>query len=254
MKQIKSLFLKMYIRLNTRRKKINGINIGYLLQKEKSSDRLIVVFSGWPSVKIRGGAYNYVRTLKEIRANKLFILDNEGFEGLGTYYLGNSCRWLQNNVIDEFIRKIIEKCQAKEVIFVGSSKGATCALLYGLRMNADKVICGSPQYRIARYMQHSGEHQKKTLPMVLENSNYSEEDIDALVADAVKLPDRKTKIHLMYSSEERAYPVDLHLLVDQLRESKLACYLYDMVDQGYTDHSQVAKYYKPFLLKKLHEE
>lgn len=233
--------------------RINGIDIGYLLQQDKSSDRLIVVFSGWPSIMIRGGVYNYVRTLNGIRANKLFILDNEGFNGMGTYYLGNSCKWLQNGVIEAFIIKITEKCCAKKIIFAGSSKGATCALLYGLRMNVDKVICGSPQYRIVRYMQHSGEHQKKTLPMILESSGYSEDDINSLLADAIKLPDRKTKIHLMYSSKEHAYPVDLCMLIDQLKESKLDCDLCDMVDKGYTDHSQVATYYKPFLLEKLLE-
>ena len=45
----------------------------YILNTNRSSDVLIVVFSGFPGKN--GASYNYMRTLKEVKCNKLFILD-----------------------------------------------------------------------------------------------------------------------------------------------------------------------------------
>lgn len=76
--------IKVYFKENKYNKE--GCNIKYILEKEKS-DILIVIMSSCtrPGIKAR---YNYNRTLKNIKVNKLFILDDFGNDSRGSYYLG----------------------------------------------------------------------------------------------------------------------------------------------------------------------
>ena len=251
MKSMKSWLLKMYIRLHERKMTIDKIDVKYLFSKNRKSDRLIVVFSGWPIRRI--STYNYVKTLSKVKDNKLFILDSGGYNQLGSYYLGDSCKWLEHDVIPKVIERIKNECKGvKEVIFTGTSKGGTCALLYGLRMNVDAVICGSPQYRIAWYLQNSGKHQLKTFPLLVKDSKFGEKEIDSLLEDAITNA-KTTKIHMIYSSGELLYPQDGCHLIEKLKGSGLDCRLYDLLDEGFTEHSDVGTYFKPFLLKTLSE-
>ena len=63
----------------------------YLLQTSRLSDTLVVCFSGFGN----GGVakYNYISTLKSVNANKLFILDDFGYNKQGSYYLGENGDW-----------------------------------------------------------------------------------------------------------------------------------------------------------------
>ena len=54
------------------------------IYENHSSDKLLVVFSGFADKPV----YNYIRTLKDIKCNKLFILDDFGYRG--SYY------WYEN--------------------------------------------------------------------------------------------------------------------------------------------------------------
>ena len=253
MKKLRSILMKLYIRLHEKEKTVDsGIKVKYLFFRNRKSDRLIVVFSGWPLKKI--STYNYVRTLKKTAANKLFILDSGGYNELGTYYLGNSCKLLEHDIIAKLVNGVRADCKnIKETVFAGSSKGATCALLYGLRMNVEKVICGSPQYRIAWYLQHSGKHQALTLPIILKDAKFTEEQIDALLEEAVKNANGNTEINMIYSSGEFLYPTDSSHLIELLKNSGLKCHLHDYIDKGFNEHSDVGKFFKPFLLKTLGE-
>ena len=181
---IRSFLMKTYIRMKEKSKTVEGIKMKYLFFRNLKSKRLIVVFSGWPLRRI--STYNYVKTLAKVKDNKLFILDSEGYKQMGTYYLGDSCKWLEYDVIPKLIEHIKTKCgNIEQVIFAGTSKGATCSLLYGLRMNVDAVICGSPQYRIAWYLQNSGDQQLNTFPLLIHDSKYNEKEIDSLLEDAI---------------------------------------------------------------------
>lgn len=77
------------MKLLYKEKKLNfeGHDIKYILEKNKNSDDLIVVFSGIPRPGIKA-RYNYMRTLEKVNVNKLYILDDLGFDQRGGYYLG----------------------------------------------------------------------------------------------------------------------------------------------------------------------
>ena len=52
--------------------------------------------------------YNYNRTLKNIKANKLFILDDFGTDSRGIYYLGKDGKFEIEQIVIELISKIKE--------------------------------------------------------------------------------------------------------------------------------------------------
>ena len=57
-----------------------------------------------------------------------------------------------NEVIESLIKEIMSSAKVTRLVFCGSSKGGSSALYYGLKMKADAVICGSPQYNILQYL------------------------------------------------------------------------------------------------------
>lgn len=134
------------------------VQLKYLYYKSKN-DILLVVFSGFGGKNV-AGRFNYVRTLRDCRANKLFILDDFGYNSVGSYYLGNNCVVYNDSVIESLVYEIAEKCRAKKIVFAGSSKGGSAALLYGFRMNVNQIICGSPQYKIGDYLNANDYHRK----------------------------------------------------------------------------------------------
>lgn len=62
-------------------------DIKYVLERNKNSKDLIIVFTSCTKVGQKA-RYNYVRTLDKYKCNKLFILDDFGFDKRGAYYLG----------------------------------------------------------------------------------------------------------------------------------------------------------------------
>lgn len=94
----------------------------YLLETNTNSKDLIVVFSACTRKGIKA-RYNYVRTLKNIRINKLFILDNFSDDERGAYYLGANCGNEIELACKELILKTADKFKIKRIILCGSSKG-----------------------------------------------------------------------------------------------------------------------------------
>lgn len=150
---IKSKLVRCYIKVKERQN--NGIS--YVYQRKKT-DTLVVVFSGFAGKNVPA-KYNLVRTLFGRKEARLFLLDNFGYKKVGSYYLGNSMGLWNNSNIEKLIRSIIERDKYNNIIFCGSSKGGTAALLYGLKMNVTKIIIGSPQYKIGEYLLQNEYHK-----------------------------------------------------------------------------------------------
>ena len=107
----------------------NKYNINYLLERNNKSKDLIIVFSACTK-KGQRARYNYIRTLDKIKSNKLFILDDFGFDGRGAYYLGKDNDFMIER--SNLIYKIREEINPEKEIYIGSSKGGYSTLYFGL--------------------------------------------------------------------------------------------------------------------------
>lgn len=126
-------------------------NIKYIFEKSKifNKEKLIVVFSSFSSDIPK---YNYINTLKVVDCNKLFILDDYGSKG--SYYIGLDGGFEIETSVISLITHIMNENNItfNNVISIGSSKGGSAALYYGLKYNFGNVIAGAPQYKIGTYL------------------------------------------------------------------------------------------------------
>ena len=72
--------------------------------------------------------YNYVRTLDKYKCNKLFILDDFGFDKRGAYYLGENGNFGIEKDVELLIDKTICNLKTNKNIFIGSSKVGYAAI------------------------------------------------------------------------------------------------------------------------------
>lgn len=69
------------------------------------SNRLIVIFSGFPAGE--KPLYNYMRTLKDVKADKLFILDDFGYKG--SYYLLENGTERPRDLVQSLIEHVVRE-------------------------------------------------------------------------------------------------------------------------------------------------
>ena len=130
----------------------DDITLKYMYKKMKDADTLVVVFSACTREGI-GARYNYVRTLDGLRCNRLYILDDFGEDGRGSYYLGHMPEFKEQEATIRLVQSFIENLKPKKVIFCGSCKGGYGALNIGSRFKDSIMVIGEPTYRIATEFQ-----------------------------------------------------------------------------------------------------
>lgn len=245
-KKLRSVFLRLYIPMAENRYE----RLHYLLQTNRRSDTLVVCFSGFGN----GGAakYNYINTLKSVNANKLFILDNFGYNHQGSYYLGEQGDFFLPNMVISLIKKVQKERKINHVVMVGSSKGGSAALFYSIKMEAEACIIGAPQYFIGDYLSID-----KHLP-ILEGimGNTLSESVDRLnrvMSDCVRDASlQKPTVYIHYSPKEHTYPEHI---VDMIGELESCGYtVVEDSEYEYTEHGDVAKYFPKYLLSVLSGE
>src|SRR5690606_31417746 len=102
-----------------------------LFFENKKSDKLLVVFSAMVG-EGQSPVYNYVIKFNNIKCNKLYILDEYGYQKRGSYYLGEN----NNFFIDKAVTKLIDFISnehgfnRKNIITTGTSKGGFAALYF----------------------------------------------------------------------------------------------------------------------------
>ncbi|MCR1951280.1 hypothetical protein NSA50_09470 [Clostridium sp. DSM 100503] len=146
------------INKNINRKKFHGEKIfssihpiKYYFEKAKlnNKNKLMIIFSAFSTDDAK---YNYISTLKTCDCNKLFILDDFGSKG--TYYLGLKGDFNIETSVMALLSYIMSKNKIlfSNVISIGSSKGGSAAIYYGLKYNFGNIIAGAPQYKIGTYL------------------------------------------------------------------------------------------------------
>ena len=224
-------------------------NITYLLQNEKSDgDTLIIVFSAFSPLG-KPPRYNYCETLKNVTAMQLYILDNSGYNNAGSYYLGEEGNWYIPNQIYELVSYICQKYHKSEIITCGSSKGGTAAAFYGLKLHANAVVIGAPQYRIGSYL-NTGRHIPILQKIIGKISKENLKKINDLLQDAIREQAdyvEKPLFYIHYSPEEHTYKEHIAELIAELQHNGYSLEL----DNTYTyrEHAEVGQYFKYYLLE-----
>jgi len=245
---IRSVLLKLQILLF--QKEFGNNKIKYIFEKHKDSDALVVVFSGFSAVG-EPAKYNYMRALQELRVNKLFILDDFGYQNRGGYYLvGREAA--DESLPDEICRLISRFRGNRRLITAGSSKGGSAALLYGVISEAEDIIVGAPQYYIGDYL--STEEHLNILQGICGNtSSDSIKYLNNVLPSRICSADNKAKpaVYLHCSPQEHTYEEHVKGLLEDLENHGFR--VYGDFDHSYSEHSCVGKYFAGYLQETLKE-
>lgn len=247
------IFAKLKAKLTLRRaEKIyrsEGHRLRYYFQPG-DSEWLIVSFSSFPG-KWRRARYNYVRTLSGYRANRLFILDNFGARKKGSYYLGQNGDFFIERAVVGLIEETARKCGAKKRIFLGSSKGGTSAVYFGMKYGCDVIVAGAPQYYIGNYLLFP-KHLRYLRYIMGDASKESAERLNVIVPDAIRNVTGPRRVYLHYSDREHTYAEHIADMIRDLRRQPGVTLFQDRCD--YTDHGAVGKYFPAYIRKVLLRE
>lgn len=225
----------------------NGITLKYIIKKSSNSKTLIVVLSACTRKGIPA-RYNYMKTLNSINANKLFILDDFGFDRRGAYYLGkngnNEIECACNNLISKYIKLL----SIDNIIFVGSSKGGWAALNLMTNFKNSSCIIGAPQYLLGNYITEPAliNCQKYIMPNITKKNieylnNYLSKKLQKAKNDG-------HKVYLHYSNKEHTFKEHVKYLIEDLKK-----YNYESTEDcaKYKEHNEVSSYFPQFLLTSL---
>jgi hypothetical protein len=235
-KKIKTLF---YIK--THERTYNKV-LKYIFYRG-SSDELVVIFSGF-SPNGKSARYNYIKTLSNVDVGKLYILDNFGYSNRGTYYLSNGKDF---TLMDEIVELIKSKStKYKKITFVGSSKGGSSALIYGLKLNVDRIIVGAPQYFIGDYLDN--EKHYKLLKSIFGKQPINKEFLNKIIKTAIveySPKDLKPEIFIHYSVNDKTYDNHISCLIEDLFSNNFNV---NLDKEDYLEHSAVGIYFSKYML------
>lgn len=248
LKRIESMLNKLKLKLLLCTRREYGSNkIKYIYERHRNSDVLIVVFSGFSS-QGEPARFNYIRTLLPLKVNKLFILDDFGYQNRGSYYLTG--RSFENNLQDE-ICALIKSFSGEQshLVTAGSSKGGSAALIYGLKCKADAIIAGAPQYYIGTYL--SSEDHIEILKGICGDSSQSSIDkLDQVLHEQIEITDSsKTQIYIHCSPLEHTYADHVQDLLACMIQKGF--YVEKDLDTRYADHALLSKYFPQYLFSVL---
>ncbi len=140
-----------------------------------------------------------------------------------------------------------------KMVTLGSSKGGTSALYYGLKIGAADIIIGACQYRIGSYVSNYSDIFKG---MTGNDVNPSDiEMMDNIMPEVLRnCYSKNTKISLVHSVKESTYERDIKYLINDLNTNNFSWKEYEC---GFANHGDVAKYFIPIAqdrLKKINKE
>jgi hypothetical protein len=214
-------------------------NIRYIFEEGLfNRDKLVIVFSAFNSNKT--SQYNYLRAMGKYDCNKLFILDDYGVGG--TYYLGRNGE-IESSVsalINHFVAKL--NIRLSEVIAIGSSKGGSAALYFGLKYSLGTVISGGFQTRIGDYLSKAAPETMEY--MVGEINDASILKLNSLHEKIVQNKNNLTKLYLHGGKGDWHYLKSMKPFINYLEKNEIR---YDLDLQDYESHNDVGDHFINYL-------
>lgn len=246
--KVKRIISRQYIKKALKQEKKFKIKeepgrIKYLFHQNKKSDKLLVVFSGFPT-EGKPPVYNYLLTFRNLECNKLFILDDFGDDPRGTFYLGTNENLFLIDEVTNLISYIKKQTGIKneDITLTGSSKGGYASLYYAIKDNYGSVIVGEPQVLLGEYLTVVPEHLPVFENIMGEYSDTKKEKLNKSLLDiAEKSNEFPSKIQIL-CGKGSTYYLDNHIkhLTDILDEKGIS---YQLKLGDFKDHSQIGKHY-----------
>lgn len=225
----------------------NNSNIKYIFEEaDINCDKLIVIFSGYATnTSTIQHKYNYMNSLQHIKCHKLFILDDNG--KTGSYYIGEK---LNFNVETSIISLILDVTtylgiSVEDIISLGSSKGGTAALYYGLKYKFGSIIAGAFQTKISDLITERRPESEEFLLGDKRHSEYNEnyKRLNNIIFDQLN-SSIKSNMYFLTSENDWQYKTHILPFIQYLNEIDIEYYLEKSEEMK--NHSQISTYFPNF--------
>lgn len=228
----------------------DDLKIKYILKKQTGFDSLVVVFSACTRKGLKA-RYNYVRTLQNIKASRLYILDDFAEDHRGDYYLGSNFEFNEERAVKKLIDLYIKKLQPQKIIFCGSSKGGYSALNFGLMYPNAQIVIGGPQYYLCSYLK-SSDNLAAYANILGSSTTQKEEELEFRLREKIKSCKYTDTQHVFihYSNQEHTYKEHICDLIRDLYEKGFTI-TEDIA--SYKEHSDISYYFPDFLKKTIED-
>ena len=181
--------------------------------------------------------------MNKSKTDRLYILDSWGFKG--SYYLYENGKKYPEEYKSNLITSFLSKGY-KKVYMIGSSKGGTCAIYYGIKHHADEIISGACQYNLGTYL--------SKFPQIFEammGKRPNSEDISNLNKILPDILEQNvgvdTNIILLYSTKEITYETET---IDLLNKLKDCNYNINEIMFDFPEHEMIGPVFADYLSKK----
>lgn len=132
---------------------------------------------------------------------------------------------------------------------MGTSKGGTAALYFGIKCHATDIVIGACQYRIGSYVSNYPDIFKG-----MTGHEPNDEDIkqmDSIMPHALdEMEANSANIALVHSAKEPTYQRDIKYLIQDLNEKQIN---WKEFECGFENHDEVGKHFIPVAAKILEE-
>ena len=202
--------------------------VRYIVPVEKrileNSDTLVVIFSGM-ATQLSMPPAEFMRTFLSKNISVIFIKD------FWQCWYQKGLLGISNNIQDTvtYLRQELSEISYKKLVFIGTSAGGYASLLFGNLLNADNVLCFSPQTNIQRKVFNRFKSQDSRLKDIDFNCPYLD------LNQTFKLHDYSGKINIYFGE---------HNLVDKEHASNLIDFEYVNLIPLATDSHNTAEYLK----------
>lgn len=134
---------------------------------------------------------------------------------------------------------------------MGSSKGGTCAIYFGLTSKADEVYAAACQYHIGSYLNTVEDNRIKVFRSMMGAAAGDAEQkmLDSMLPDVLQAnAGSRTQIHLMYSKEEHTYYEHIADLIKDLDKNGI-----NHTDkiESFKEHGEVGRFFIPWIKETL---
>lgn len=239
-KQAKRCYNKILNTILTRKNK-DGVEYVW---KQRSSSTILIVFSG-----IGEARYNYMRSLSTSPCDQLYIRDC--WANHTSYYWFERQSDHPERFTTKLINDILSRRTYERVITIGSSKGGTAAIYFGLKLHAAAVYAGACQYRVGQYLSQYQYSKHPEYWQAVVGGSITKEWVDKLDNKLANMIRQRTgcstRLYLLYSTNEHTYEEHILPLLAMLNECSI---LHEDYIEHFPKHSMVGDYFKVILSKR----
>ncbi|GHH97448.1 hypothetical protein [Neobacillus kokaensis] len=223
----------------------------YFSPSTEVSEHLIIGFSGFNGKESTGepARYNYVKQLRDFNCHKLFILDS--YDGHPCYYIGKNKSLDYEVTVMALINYIANRLQIpmSNVITIGSSKGGTAALYFGMKYSLGHVVAGGMQTKVGDYLWLGDYTRNKVLPLITNGNEENDRRYLNRFFEKIFFNPRKNTNYNIHGGAGDHHFVNYGKPFIECLDNHRIKYRLDI--QDYSDHGLIGQYYTPFLMNQL---